>query len=82
MAPGEVGATANKYGAMLVLDSGSFLCGKQDKHLKEFRFSGKILNGRYLVMYAPIGEEGKRIWLIAKPKEQRLYSEIEGEKVD
>ncbi|MBA7551459.1 hypothetical protein ES705_43999 [subsurface metagenome] len=79
--PDTPGATTQKWGAMLILDSGNFLCGKQDKHLKEFRFSGKILNGRYLMMYAPIGPKGERIWLIAKPKEQRLYSEIEGGKV-
>ncbi len=75
--PDTPGATTQKFGAMLILDSGGFLCGKQDKHLKEFRFSGKILSGRYLMMYAPIGEKGERIWLITKPHEQRLYSEME-----
>lgn len=75
--PGAPGATTKKWGAMLILDSGDFLCGKQDKYLKEFRFSGKMLKGRYLMMYAPIGAKGERMWIIAKPREQHLYAEME-----
>jgi hypothetical protein len=31
-------------------------------------------------MFAPIGEGKEKIWLISKPKEQRLYSELEEKK--
>jgi len=76
MAPGTVGATKNKYGAMLILDEFTWKAIEpQDDHAKKFEFKGNKLipEGTYLIAYVPITEAGKkgpRVWMISKLKEK------------
>ncbi|MBA7608431.1 DNA ligase [subsurface metagenome] len=70
--PGEVGATAHKYGAMLLLDTFTWeAIEPQDKHAKKFEFKGNkfIPEGTYLMAYVPVGP-GERVWMISKLKEE------------
>jgi len=73
-APGEAGALVNTYARMYLIDKGTFACGTQNPHYKEFHFSGKILYGRYIFTYTPLGDGG-RGWMCRKPKEQRMDTE-------
>jgi len=68
--PGEVGATENAYGRFKIIDEFKWEAGTQDRHYKEFWFDGKILKGRWIFTYTPIGEKGQRMWMISRPKEQ------------
>ncbi|MBA7534306.1 DNA ligase [subsurface metagenome] len=74
--PGEVGATANKYGAMLLIDDFDFKAIEpQDDHAKKFEFKGNKLipEGTYLMAYVPVtaaGKRGERVWMISKLKEE------------
>jgi len=73
--PGEVGATTNKYGAMLILDDFDFeAIEPQDDHAKKFKFTGNKLipEGIYLMAFVPVtaaGEKGPRVWMVSKLKE-------------
>ncbi|MBW1939375.1 MAG: hypothetical protein JRI67_11555 [Deltaproteobacteria bacterium] len=68
--PGEVGATAHKYGAMLILDEFDFEIVQADKHAQKLKIKGgKLLpDGIYLVAYVPV-EDG-RVWMISKLKDE------------
>ena len=74
--PGEAGATANQYGAMILLDSFDWEAMEpQDKHAKKFEFKGTkfIPEGTYLFAYVPVtaaGKRGERVWMISKLKEE------------
>jgi len=72
--PGEVGAFANTYGAMLALDEFDFTMVQADEHAKKIEFAGgKLLkDGIYLFAYVPV-DQG-RVWMISRlpPNEQKF----------
>jgi len=75
--PGEVGATANKYGAMLILDSFDFEMYLADEHAKKFHFSGgKLIDGNYLMAYVPVADG--RVWMISKLRDDDHLKEQKG----
>lgn len=62
--PGEVGATANKYAALVNIDSFNWELYSSDEHAKKFRFTdGKHLNGNFLFAYVPV--DG-RVWMMSR----------------
>jgi len=76
---GSIGATRYKSGIIRIINKGSFICGVQDEHYKEFWFetSDKKIKGRWILQYVPISEgwskvKGKRIWILSKPKKQSM----------
>ncbi|MHA1754313.1 MAG: ATP-dependent DNA ligase, partial [Candidatus Odinarchaeia archaeon] len=78
--PNSVGSTPNAYALFNRIDTGKWVAGVQvsphGKHFHEFYYyKGKILSGRIIYMYAPVGEKKERIWLCYKPKNQKLRSE-------
>ncbi|MBA7681069.1 hypothetical protein ES703_89397 [subsurface metagenome] len=74
--PGTVGATTNKYGAMLILDGFDWgAIEPQDKHAKKLKIKNTevIPEGIYLFAYVPVteaGKKGERVWMISKLKEE------------
>jgi len=68
--PGEVGAFANTYAAMLQLDDFSFKVTQADRHAKKMVFANcKMLkDGEYLFAYVPVGEG--RVWMISRLKSE------------
>gem|GEM_PF-2303408 len=68
--PGEVGATANTYAAMLRIDKFDWTLYMADKHAKKFHVSGsRHFDGNWLVAYVPVteeGEKGKRVWMMRR----------------
>lgn len=65
--PGTPGATANKYGAMLLIDryKWSLYYAKASGHAYKFRFEGgRIFDGNFLFAFIPI--DGGRIWMISR----------------
>ena len=82
--PGTVGATANKYGAMLILDEFNWeAIEPQDKHAKKFTFKGNKLipEGTYLMAYVPVAED-ERVWMISKLKEEVEKMDFQFKKID
>jgi ATP-dependent DNA ligase len=81
--PGEAGATANKYGAMVAIDKFEWdAIEPQDRHAKKFDFKGcKVIpEGVYLMSYVPVtpaGERGERIWMIRHLKEEPKKDTVE-----
>jgi len=75
--PDSIGSTSNNYASFWVHEKGTWYAGRQTsphgKHFKLFKFKGKLFDGWYIFMYAPIN--GKRIWLFYKPKNQEVYEE-------
>lgn len=70
--PGDPGATANKYGAMVRIDSFDWEMYLADEHAKKFRIKDLFFSGNWLFAYVPIteaGKKGERIWMISKLKE-------------
>lgn len=64
--PGDVGATANKYGALVNLDTFNWELYSSDEHAKKFRFTGgKLLDGNFLFAYVPVAE-GERVWMMSR----------------
>lgn len=72
--PGEVGATAKKYAKFFIVDKGNYEIGVWREHFFEFFMHGKKLKGRFLIVYAPVGEGGRK-WLIGRPEDQTPYAE-------
>jgi len=74
--PGAVGATTNKYGAMLILDGFDWnAIEPQDDHAKKLKIKNieVIPEGIYLFAYVPIteaGKKGERVWMVSKLKEE------------
>jgi len=72
--PGQVGAFANTYGAMLALDEFDFTMVQADEHAKKIEFSGgKLLkDGVYLFACVPV-DQG-RVWMVSHlaPNEQKF----------
>lgn len=82
--PGTVGATTNKYGAMLILDTFDWeAIEPQDKHAKKFIFKGNKLipGGTYLMAYVPVGA-GERVWMVSKLKEEVEKMDFRFKKID
>lgn len=84
--PGTMGATANDWGRMFIIEKCKWIAGVQDPHFKEWWFyDGKVLNGRYIATFVPITEAGKkgpRLWMLSKPKAQAMRSEEAQKLVD
>lgn len=71
--PGEAGSTSNLPGHFWILDRPKWWAGVQEPHYKEFKFKGKILNGRWILQYVPVpGDEGRREWMFSKPEKQEF----------
>lgn len=80
-APGEVGATANKYGAMMILDKFDWEIYVADDHAKKIRFKNHHLDGNYLFAFVPVGE-GERKWMLSKLKDEDYEEEKEQKKTE
>jgi len=52
--PMGVGATSNLYAKFFAIDFGAYHVGVWRAHSFEYFIKGKILNGRYLITYAPL----------------------------
>lgn len=72
--PGGVGATSQKYAKFFQVDSGTYEIGVWREHMFEIFLHGDKLKGRFLIEYAPVAD-GRRVWLIDKPKDQTPYAE-------
>jgi len=76
--PNSIGSTTKNYACFWLFEKGTWFAGRQTsphgKHFKLFKFKGKLLDGWYIIMYAPI-DEGRRIWLFYKPKNQDKYED-------
>ena len=75
--PNSIGSTANNYACFWRYEHGTWKAGRQTsphgKHFKLFKFKGKLFNGWYIFMWAPLGD--KRVWLFYKPKHQEKYED-------
>jgi phosphoribosyl 1,2-cyclic phosphodiesterase len=67
--PKEVGATSKKYAKFFIIDSGTYEIGLWREHFFEIFLHGKKIKGRYVIVFAPVGEGGRK-WLIGKPRDQ------------
>ena len=72
--PGGVGATSKKYAKFFAIDHGWYEMGVWREHMFEIFLHGNKLKGRFIIEYAPVGD-GKRVWLIDKPKDQTPYAD-------
>ena len=77
--PGGVGGTSEKWAAYNRIEFATGQAGRQtsasgSNHFRLFHFTGKILNGYIVFMYAPLAQ-GKRIWVTMKPKDQAKYAQ-------
>lgn len=80
--PGSVGATANKYAALLNIDSFNWELYKSDEHAKKFRFTGgRYFDGNFLFAYVPVAEGG-RVWMVSRLADDDHEKEEEIEKLD
>lgn len=78
-APGEVGALAKTYGAMITVDKMKWEIYIADKHAKKIRFKDRYLTGNWLFAYVPVtaaGKKGKRVWMVSKLKEEKTEKQI------
>lgn len=86
---GTVGTTPEHFAVMDGIGTFKWQAGVQDEHFKEFlvKFNSgskeydklKKLDGRIVCMFAPLpSPEGKerRVWLMMKPKDQKMKSEL------
>lgn len=71
--PGSSGATAEKWAKFFAIDRGTYELGVCREHSFEFFLRGELLRGRFLAVYAPVGD-GRR-WLVGRPKDQTPYAE-------
>jgi len=72
--PGEEGSTEKTWSRYVKIDSGDWIAGVQDQHYKEFYFFGELLQGRYILTFAPVGDKEERVWLFGKPEKQNMDS--------
>jgi len=73
--PGGAGSTSKTYSKFFELDSGEYEFSFAREHGRELFMHGNKLKGRILIQYAPM-EQGRRIWLIKRPKSQEPYTKI------
>lgn len=71
--PGEVGSTKKSYSKFFAMDWGDYKIGVWHSHYFELFLDGDELNGRCIIMYAPIA--GSRKWLIDFPENQKPEAE-------
>jgi len=69
--PGAVGSTTNAWSRLTIIDKIKWKAGTQDPHYKEFWFDGKLLKGRWIFQFVPVGP-GRREWMIARPADQEF----------
>jgi ATP-dependent DNA ligase len=78
--PGSVGAYANTWGAMLMIDHYAWELYASDPHAKKFHFTGsRFFDGNLLFSFVPITEAGKkgpRIWMVRRLKDED-YAPVE-----
>jgi len=78
--PGEVGATANMYAAMIRIDSFNWELYKADEHAKKLHITdSRFFNGNWLFSFVPVGEK-KRVWMMSKLKDDDHKEEAEKSK--
>jgi len=66
--PGEVGATANMYAAMIRIDSFNWELYKADKHAKKLHVTdSRLFSGNWLFAFVPTEKE--RVWMMSKLKD-------------
>jgi hypothetical protein len=68
--PGGVGATSQKWSKFFAVDHGTYRVGVVRQHAVELFLSGKHIDGKYVLTYAPV-EAGKRVWLLWRPDDQK-----------
>lgn len=79
--PGAVGSTEGSYSRFLIRDEVKWRAGVQDKHYKEFEFTGKVLDGRWIMQFVPVGrgesaeQAAGRAWMVSRPSKQEFDSE-------
>jgi len=71
--PRGVGSTSRTWAAFWAIDQGTYRLGFARVHAVEVFLDGKVLEGRFLWQYAPLGE-GRREWLFTRPADQRPYA--------
>jgi site-specific DNA-adenine methylase len=71
--PRGVGSTSRTWAAFWAVDRGTYRLGFARVHAVEIFLEGKVLKGRYLWQYAPLGE-GRREWLLVRPADQTPYA--------
>jgi uracil-DNA glycosylase len=68
--PAGAGSTAHKFAKFFKVWDGSYTMPMARLHGREI-----YLNGiRYMIQYAPMGENQERVWLITKPKSNESYT--------
>jgi hypothetical protein len=79
--PGAVGSTPDAFSRFLIRDTYRWRAGVQDRHYKEFDFDGRLLKGRWIFQFVPVGrgeaaeQAGGRAWMVSRPKKQEFDSE-------
>ena len=73
--PGGPGSTTETYAKFFEIDDGTYKIGSWREHFFEIFLKGSKLKGRFIIQYAPMGEEDRRVWLIKQPDNQTPYSE-------
>jgi hypothetical protein len=71
--PRGVGSTSRTWAAFWAVDRGTYRLGFARVHAVEIFLEGKVLEGRFLWQYAPLGE-GRREWLFTRPADQTPYA--------
>lgn len=77
--PGAPGATENEAARFRVREQFEWQAGAQESDFKEFKFTGEIFNGRYILK----NQEGS--WVLTRPIDQEYISEMlrdSGEEVE
>jgi uracil-DNA glycosylase family 4 len=72
--PGGPGSTRNTWSKFFAVDGGKYQLGVARESAVEIFLDGRHLKGRYILQLADLGD-GRRAWLIDKPKEQTPIAE-------
>ncbi len=73
--PGGVGSTSKTFSKIFMMDSGTYALGVVRDHAIELFFNSDKLKGRYIITFVPIGESGKRVWLISRPNDTTPFAD-------
>jgi len=67
--PGTPGATANKWGAIIRIDTFNWLLYYSEEHAKKFHITdSRFFEGNWLFAFVPVGEK-ERVWMMSKLKD-------------
>ena len=77
VAPGAVGATADKFARFDIVDKGTYHVGVEREHYFEYFMNGDKLKGRIQFQFAPM--EGTRVWIVGRPADQKPYAQTNDE---